>query len=271
MIGIFYDKSNAAEHALTVIKSFIYGINKTSIYEFIDSNVDKYDLVITFGAYANLVHACNKLNIPIIIIDYGFLRRGRIIGYYKVSINHWYPNSYFQKIKHSGKRFSKLGINITPMQAKSGFLLLAGIGRKSSEMYNIDHQSWDIETAAKIKKLTDKRIVYRPRHTNDKSIKGTRRININNPLNKVLESTSSIIAYSSNITIDGLIKGIPCFMHDGVGISMGLNDISLINTPKIVDYQTQLQFFYDLAHTQWTLNEIKTGKCWKHILNENLI
>ena len=275
-IGLFVSKGS--QDAL--IKAFIKGMKRfgyvnvelvKNSYKYweVEYDLDKYDLVIAYGSYAKLMRECKKLNKCLIIIDFGFLKREN--GYFKISVGHWFPSAYFQNIKHNSKRFNILNLDVKPMRSAGNCILVAGIGQRSSTIYNIEHQLWDKNAIKKIKKVTNKKIIYRPRDNTDLNIGNISYLRSPKVSNKIFDQASALVTYASNIAIDGLLRGVPCFSEEGVCLKLGLQDLSLINKPQIVSYDEQLQFFYDLAYTQWNINEIASGQCFKHLLNENLI
>src|SRR5690606_16415841 len=72
------------------------------------------------------------------------------------------------------------------------------------------------------------------------------------------------VTYSSGAAIDALIAGVPPICMSPASLayklcSRGLSDIAAPLMP------TREQFFYDLAYSQWSLDEINNGTVWRHI------
>lgn len=208
---------------------------------------------------------------PSVIIDAGYF--GRAAGYLKVSVNYLHPHKYFQKYPHPSDRFDKFNLTVEPMRKSGKYILLAGIGAKSSDYYNILHQSWDKAAVEIIHNHTTMPILYKmKKKTPHKKIPGTSWIDQNIQIHKLLnKNIFAIVTHHSNVAVDGIIRGIPCFVNDGVGLAIGSTDLTRIKFPHIPSREDQLQFLYDVAYTQWTLEEIASGECWKHLELEKLL
>jgi hypothetical protein len=218
-----------------------------------------------------------KAGKPVVICDLGYFGEDRGAsgrGHLKVAVNHWHPTEYFQKFKHRNDRFAPFKLPVLPMRKGGSHILLAGIGPKSSVLYGIKHQSWDEAAVAEIRKHTKRQIVYRckPNHAHTfHKIPGTEWSEPTTPLGKLITDAWAIVTHHSNVGIDGMMKGVPCFANDGVPTAAGLRDLSQIENPRILKPVEQQQFLADLAYTQWTREEIEAGKAWKHLESENLL
>jgi hypothetical protein len=195
-------------------------------------------------------------------------------AYYKIAVNYWHPTEYFQNVRHKSDRFGIFKYVIKPMRTGGDHILMAGIGPKSSVLYDIKHQSWDTWAIEELNKYTTMPIWYRakPNHA-DKfhSIPGSKWSDPRLPLLKVLNKAWAVITRHSNVAVDGLINGIPCFVADGVCLKLGLIDLSKITKPHLPSIDERLQFCCDLAYTQWNIKEITRGETWRHLKNEGLI
>lgn len=213
---------------------------------------------------------------PAIMVDLGYLgsdRGSSGTGYLKVAVNYWHPTAYFQKFKHLGDRLAQFKLQIKPMRNTGSTILLAGIGPKSAVLYGMKHQSWDEYAVNEIKKHTKRKIIYRAKPSgvgSFKPIPGTVWSDPTIPIGKLLSDTWAVVTHHSNVAVDGIMEGIPCFVNDGVSKAIGLSDLSQIENPRMPKMTEQRQFLADLAYTQWTLDEIATGKTWQHFDKEGL-
>lgn len=195
-------------------------------------------------------------------------------NYFKVAINAMHPTAYFHKINHSSDRWRSFKIKVQPLKLDGKYILLAGIGPKSSLVYKIKHQSWDEKAISILRKHTKMPIYYRakPNHAEKfKKLDGTVWTSPKTPINELIDKSFAIVTRHSNVAIDGLVRGKPCFVQEGPASVISHTDLSLIKTPKIVSYDEQMQFFYNLAYTQFSIDEIKSGMCIKHFIDEGLI
>lgn len=244
-----------------------------------------YDIIAFYGmspgppasvnSHVDLFYQARALGKPVVVVDYGYLgnREWKTGGRLKVSVNHWHPQNYIQKFVHPSDRFDELKLQVKPMRRGGSHILLAGIGPKSAPLYKFKHQEWDRLAVRELKKYTTRKIIYRakPNHAEKyERIPGTVWANPSTPLSQLLEDAWAVVTHHSNVSVDGVLHGVPCFVNDGVALHAGFKDLALINEPKILSHKAQIQFLYDVAYTQWSIAEITDGKCWKHFIKEEL-
>lgn len=252
------------------------GLNKCGyIAEIEPRSLDGFSLLAFYGMneeHAKMMLKMKAIGIKTLVVDAPFF--GRTDGYMKITVDGLHPHTYFQRFKHDGDRFSKFNIEVKPMRKEGDHILLAGIGPKSSKYYKMIHQSWDEQAVKTLKKYTNKRILYRakPNHVHTyHPIPGTIWTQPKVDLNALIDRASAIVTHHSNVAIDGLVRGVPCFAKDGIPSVIGLTDLTKINNPKLHSRIDQMQILYDIAYTQWHMDEISSGKCIDHMQKEGLI
>lgn len=233
------------------------------------------DLAILYGmGPSNLViykqfRAQNK---PTVTIDLGYWQRGgphNQNAYYKVAVNHWHPNAYIMKINATPERFNQYALHIRPWQHHNEhqrhYILLAGMGPKSCDLYHTRYQQWDRWVVEEIQKHTDRKIIYRPKPSDliAKPIEGTHFSNRAQSITTVINSSWCIVTYHSNVSVDALLCGIPAICCEGAANSILNADIANIEKPNYI--KNREQFFWNLAWCQWSLQEMASGECWKYI------
>lgn len=278
-IGVFYGESKIQEQVADALgKGIVANGHEVKILH--DKKYSTaFDGIAFYGMSVPHITACKEYRSagkPVVIVDLGYLGsdRGTNGGYLKVAVNYWHPTKYFQKVKHLGDRLVPFKLNIKPMRKNGSSILLAGIGPKSAVLYGMRHQSWDEHAVSEIKKHTDRKIVYRVKPSGIASFKpipGTVMSDPLKPLNQQLQGIWAVVTHHSNVAVDGIIEGIPCFVNDGVSSAIGLSDLSQIESPRMPKPVEQQQFLADLAYTQWTLKEIASGKTWRHFEKEGLL
>jgi hypothetical protein len=293
-IAVFHTMPNSSSFGATntkfVAEAFMSGIiqcGHTALLQPLSESIDDCDAIAFYGMCPDHVQLAKKMsaqNKPFIIIDAPYFdRQPRGRGHLKVSVNNLHPHNYFQKVKHPSDRFIHHKLEVKPMRKGGNFILLAGIGMKSSDYYNIPFQSWDKVMASEIRKYTRMPIVYRPKPGRSSQVSdkipdtiwskpsdGSRTIR-DKDLRTTIDKSFAVVSHHSNVAVDGILCGVPCFVVDGVGLAIGLSDISQIKFPRIVSIDEQMQFLYDLAYTQWTLAEMADGKCWRYLESDNLL
>ena len=107
----------------------------------------------------------------------------------------------------------------------------------------LEMQTWLEETIFKIKKKTDRNVIVSSKYKN--------------PMSEVIKNAWCVVTDHSNSAIDAMINGIPAIFTNPV---RKLGTIEEVENPPM-----DREFFKNLAHNQWTLQEIKSGKAWSDL------
>ncbi len=211
-----------------------------------------------------------------VYIDLGYWGRrdgGRLAGYHKFAINGRHPTAYFQKHEHTEDRFRRFGLKVQGYQRKGDAILLAGMSTKAAQFEGFKYLEWETDAIRQIREVSDRPIIYRPKpgksHGTDKIV-GT----IHSPREQrlqegVLPGCFATVTHHSNVSVDGLILGVPAFCVEGVALPMSLNDLSKIEKP--IYPAGREQWLNDIAWTQFTVREMEMGLPWHHLMNEGLL
>ena len=118
---------------------------------------------------------------------------------------------------------------------------------------DLDSKAWLRNTISEVSKYTNRTIMIKPK-TSEMT------------LDEALLDCHAIIGYDTNALVDSIIRGTPCFNmgHSAVN-SVALQDLCKIESPV---YPSRRQWAHNLAYSQWTLDEFRSGVCWD-MLNNN--
>jgi hypothetical protein len=218
-----------------------------------------------------------------VYIDLGYWARktpeAKWDGYHKIVVNDRHPTEYFQRTRHDGARFGRFGMTIQEWRRNGEWpedtkpILLAGMGDKGAVAEGYEPEEWERWAIDKIRDVTRRTIMYRPKP----SWKMARPIHGKNmlfspshqSLDRLMKHVHCVVTHHSNVAIDGLLVGVPCFVVKGAARPMGSQDFSLIETPLKPDGREQL--FNDLAYCQWSVSEMRSGAAWSHLRSEGLV
>lgn len=208
-----------------------------------------------------------------VYVDLGYWGRhwgGRHAGYHKVSVNARHPVEYFQNRRHPPERFQKFRVPIKRF-LRGEHILVAGMSDKGARFEGYAPNGWETEIVKKLRKVTDRPIVYRPKPSwrNAGTIRGTEHSSSMEPLEKALRKCHAVVTHHSNVAIDGLLAGVPAFCWDGLGLPMALQDLSKIEEPYYP--QGRDQWAADIAWCQWSVKEMASGACWRYLKDEELV
>jgi hypothetical protein len=233
-----------------------------------DSDMRGFDAAVFWGYVTScqqIEAACRQKGIPFIYVDFGYWRREK--GYYKAALNARHPTAYLMQRAMPADRWESLRMTIQPWRKKNGGpIILAGMSGKGAWSWNWKDSAYETAVVNDLKDLTKRKLIYRPKPNWHQStpIRGTIFDRLT-PIDKLLNGAHCVITHHSNVGSDAIIAGVPVFTKHGAALPMGLLDTELarIEDPAYPDGREQ--WAANLAYCQWTLQEMASGKCWKHM------
>lgn len=202
-------------------------------------------------------------NKPVIIAEVGMLKRGFT---WKLGVNGTgLTANYGQDLIPN--RASQLGLEAKPW-TNNGYNIVIACQRSDSEQWAGQPPtiSWLTETVSKLRQHTDKPIVIRP-HPRQRiaEIPGTV-IESPKPIpgsydsfdyNKCLQTAWAVVNWNSGPGSQAILNGVPAFVGPtSLAAPVGNLDLSNIENPVRPDRSNWLE---QIAHTEWSLEEIKSG------------
>jgi hypothetical protein len=215
-----------------------------------------------------------------IYVDLGYFSQhwnGDRYGYHRFSINDRHPTAYFQNVKHLRDRFMVHGRRVAPDMKQGKNILLCGMSQKCAEFEGFKFEEWEREAIGKIRAVTDRPIVYRPKPKRKREPQSPpiECVSFSDPSRTRIEQEFAdawaVVSHHSNACIDGLLAGVPSFSDEGVSTALGLSDLSMIESPRLPNIYDRLQFAYDVAYCQFNRPEMRDGTAWRHFKDEGLI
>jgi hypothetical protein len=233
------------------------------------------EIAVIFGVYKSKVRQSwprgkifrqqRDKNLDVIVLETGYVNRGDGENhYYAAGFNGLNGRADFRNKSMGPERWTKLGASIAPYSRGDKVILCAQVPWDASVDHH-KHQEWILETASKLKVLTKRPIVFRPHPLAPlPALKGCE-YSVNKPLSEDLKDAHCVVTFNSNSGVEALIQGKPVFAFDEGSMVWGLANRNLgdVEEPKLSDRK---QWAHDLAYTQWTIEEMKAGKAWQHLL-----
>ena len=289
---------------LFFIKSTPLHFQRQILMDFADSvggkvtkseNYKECDIAVIFGSWKRtpkkkwklmLQHHFTKNDIvekhrgkPLIVIETPLLSRtiSELHDNYRVGLNHFMRGlTDFNNKNSKPDRFKKLGIKIKPWRNKGDHVLIVGQNMFDASLFGIDFEWWVKNTIQHLRKHTDRDIVFRDHPENKDQMKNlidtykwTKQVTYSNSgtINDDLKNAHCTVAYTSGSSIDSMIAGIPVITCSEYNFLWPISSHSLedVENPKCGERE---QLLYDLAYTQWTVDEIKQGKPWQHLISK---
>ncbi len=199
-----------------------------------------------------------------LVVERGFLLRDR---YYMLGWGGLNGRANYYNANSPADRWRKLKIRVEPWRTNGSHIVLCGQVPWDASVQHSDHAVWCRETALQIKALTDRPIVFRPHPMQPAAIDMTGlpvRISHAALLAEDMQNAWAVVTFSSNAGVEATLAGIPAFVVDpgAMGYSLLNRDLAQIESPAMPDRQ---QWLYDLAYTQWNIQEIAEGRAIRHL------
>lgn len=249
-------------------------------HKFTPERARKTDLVVFVGVKGRQIfNDCKQVGVPTLMIDKGYFHRDR---YLRFSLGDYQP-PYFHALNHDSSRLERqLGIKLKPRVQNGKLVLFAG----SSDKYCLFHGLGSAHVYAhtvctRLNELagSSKTVVYRPkpswwaRHVlGDAKNWIPRNVKFSGPDNTLaglLPNTHCLVTHGSNSAIEALVHGVPVVLLSDEGISpvRPLCETKLENVldPYWPSDEERLKIFSNLAHCQFSIDEIAGGIMWTEL------
>lgn len=149
-----------------------------------------------------------------------------------------------------------------PWNPGNEYILLIGQVPTDSAVGHINFERWIYETIKHLEWLIDLPVKFRPH-----PITEGRYLSHHYEKKELIEDLSQatcVVTFNSTAGVDAVMDGIPVIALDRGSMAWPVagHQLEDIKNPPMPD---RSQWLYDLAYTQWTKREIKSGKAWEHL------
>ena len=215
---------------------------------------------------------CKALGKKRIILDTGFIKNKR----YNESDLDRYMQIGIGNIKRLGAsyvkgssqdRWTALEIQEKPWRQSeynNQHILILGQHEIGISSQHIDIVSWWEQTISYISHVTDRNIKFRPHPNQTKFPKGNYELTHGTTIEEDLENCWCAVARTTNGSVDAIINGVPVITPDPACMAFKVSShyLTEILEPRTPD---RTQWLYDLAYSQWNIEEMKSGLAWEYI------
>lgn len=190
--------------------------------------------------------------------DLGYFGGGKneAKSYVRVSVDNQHPHALLERTVPEPSRWQAHGIALREDANPDGHVVVAGMGPKSKQQFNLYDWEQKALHAAKAR-FPDRRIVYRPKR--DQVRIDWPDQDATSPIEDVLRGASLVITRHSNCAIDACIAGVPCETEDGAAkwlYDRGQNQSA----------DDRLDFLRRLSWFNWKLSEM--SECWRFLTKD---
>lgn len=238
-------------------------------------NRPEHDVAIFYGLANGLrvVFDQYKAFRKAVYIDLGYWKRhkrSRWDGNHKLALNSRHATAYFQARPKPSDRFEASGLTVRPWRDGGNHILVAGMSAKAAACERLGAEVWERRTVAELRKITKRPIIYRPKPNWDgaRPIPGST-FGKGQSLEEALHDCHAVVTHHSNVAVDALLAGIPCICPEGVASALSGHALTQIESPPMPDGREQ--WAYDLAYTQYSVDEMRGGAALRYLLGDGLI
>ena len=205
-------------------------------------------------------------NLDVIVLETGYINRGDgEHHHYAAGFNGLNGRADFRNQDSPEDRARKLGVELKPWR-KGEYIILCGQVPWDASVEGSDHLVWLQAAADRLRSYSERPIKFRP-HPKAvqayKSIPGTEVSLV--PLEEDLKNAHCVVTYNSNSAVEALIDGVPIFAHDMGSMCWQIANKSLISV-DVPNRPDRTEWLNDLAYAQWTMQEMRRGEAWRHLL-----
>ena len=215
-----------------------------------------------------------RYNKPVVVLEVGGIKRGVT---WKVGIGGINREAYFGEPGNGPERAERLGLKLKPWQTGRD-IIICSQNPFSHQWRNMPSMStWVLETVSTIRKHTAQPIIIRshPRAKLEAIEHEFINVKRQDPRHIVgtyddfdfdFHNAHAVINWSSNPATQAVIGGVPVFTGpESLAWPVANQTLETIKDPIKPD---RTQWLNDIAHTEWTLDEISKGLAIKNIITK---
>lgn len=195
-------------------------------------------LPVYFGFdYLDQLLARRKAGEPFVFMDHAYFERGYDKLNFRVLYNRIHQTEIIPNLPRDRKPAARAW-----KQGEKVFVI--PVAPNCATWHEAHH--WTADTVAELKKHTDREIVVKPKNAA--------------PLFTMLDKAWAVVSHSSVAAVEAAQNGVPVFGPEtSPAYPVGLSDLSKIETPAMPKRDEWLK---TLSYSQYSLNEIRSGKAW---------
>lgn len=203
-----------------------------------------------------------KTNRPVLVVEVGVLRRDTT---WRLMVD---GKNTITSTNNTSTRFEELGLQLRPWREQGEHIVIACQRPESQQWQGMPTVTqWLDCVVSDIRKFSNRPIRIRP-HPRYKINTVPDGCYLDQPrprantyddydLNRSLNHAWCVVNYNSNPAVSAVLDGYPVFVNKtSIAATVGNLDLAQIENPLTPHRE---QWAWDLAHTEWTINEIAAG------------
>lgn len=201
----------------------------------------------------------------ILVLEVGMLQRNHT---WRLLVN---GENRIHQTGHNNSRAASLGLELKPWR-QHGQDIVIYLQRQDSQQWRgmPETRTWALETVSQIRSVSDRPIKIRchPRQRLDfgnlsqfpRALPGTYD---DFDFDQSLDTAWAAVNWNSGPGVQSTIMGVPAFVGiNSIAAEVANTDLAMIESPVKPD---RTQWFNDIAHTEYTTDEIQQGLAWDYV------
>lgn len=224
-----------------------------------------YKKAVPFSKYRGQIIESQKKHGKTIVLETGYINRGdEDHHHYAMGLNGLNGRADFKNYNMPPDRWKKLGVELKPWKWDGKYILVCGQVPWDASVDHTVHLDWIDDVIRRTRWHTDRPILFRPHpKAPDHFIAGVERSK--KSIEEDFEDAWAVVTFNSNSGVEAAIAGVPVFIEDCGSMAFPIANRNLVylNDPRRPDRQ---KWANELAYCQWTLDEMRSGEAWRHLL-----
>ncbi|MCD4511773.1 hypothetical protein LQT97_11035 [Brucella pseudogrignonensis] len=208
-----------------------------------------------------IIEDAQQANRLLIVMERGFLQPR--FEWVSLALNGFNDRGYFPPGNDNGERWRRhFSHHLRPWQERKGYVLLIGQVPGDASLNGTNIISWAQSRTDMLRRAGHK-VVYRPHPQADTATPDGAACS-RRDLKSDLSGATFVVTYSSTTAVEAILEGVPACVEDAGSVAYPMASHHIDEPLRRPD---RTQWCHDLAWRQWTLEELRDGSAWRHLMS----
>ena len=196
------------------------------------------------------------------ILEAGYFRDR--LSFYSLGIGGLNGRAHFNNEDSPSDRWIKHGVARQPWRHHGDYILIMGQVPGDMALENININQFYADMLYQIRNFTHMPVFFRSHPLAQQKAPEDIPILPARSLDEAFKDAAMVVTYNSNSGVDAALAGVPVYAHDIGSMAWPIAAHSIKRLFNF-GYPDRRQWLYNLAYTQWTVDELTRGEAWEHI------
>ncbi|NKB84498.1 hypothetical protein HED51_20535 [Ochrobactrum grignonense] len=217
--------------------------------------------VIWSWKHPQIIAAARQDQRPLIVMERGFIQPR--FEWVSLALNGFNNRGYFPPSADNGERWQRhFSHHLRPWKDRKGYALLIGQVPGDASLNGVDIKNW-AQSRTDMLRRAGHTVVYRP-HPLAETVAPEGAVCSRQDLKSDLSGAEFVITYSSTTAVEAVLEGIPVCVEDAGSVAYPMASHHIGEPLRRPD---RTQWCHNLAWRQWSINELRNGTAWRHLLS----